>query len=141
MQRHVNAAVAYNVWQYYQVTRDREFLSFYGAEMILEIARFWASLARYKPALNRYEILGVMGPDEYHDRYPDSDEPGLNNNAYTNIMAVWVLCRALDVLDMLADDCRTGMLLRNRVPQVLPQLVAAGLCGIGVFWFVGRTLA
>ncbi len=107
LQRHVNAAVAYNVWQYYQVTRDREFLSFYGAEMILEIARFWASLARYKPALNRYEILGVMGPDEYHDRYPDSDEPGLNNNAYTNIMAVWVLCRALEVLDMLADDYRT----------------------------------
>lgn len=34
-----------------------------------------------------------------------------------------------------------GMLLRDRVPAVVPQLVAAGLCGIGVFWFVGRTLA
>lgn len=34
-----------------------------------------------------------------------------------------------------------GMLLRNRVPTIMPQLVAAGLCGIGVFWFVGRTLA
>jgi hypothetical protein len=34
-----------------------------------------------------------------------------------------------------------GMLLRNRVPAIMPQLVAAGLCGIGVFWFVGRTLA
>jgi hypothetical protein len=32
-------------------------------------------------------------------------------------------------------------MLRNRVPQLMPQLVAAGLCGIGVFWFVGRTLA
>ncbi|MFQ5991913.1 MAG: glycoside hydrolase family 65 protein [Nitrospiraceae bacterium] len=109
LQRHVNAAVAYNVWQYYQVTRDWEFLSFYGAEMILEIARFWSSLARYNPVLNRYEILGVMGPDEYHDRYPDSDEPGLNNNAYTNIMAVWVLCRALEILDMLGDDRRTDL--------------------------------
>jgi len=34
-----------------------------------------------------------------------------------------------------------GLLFRNRVPQLVPQLVAAGLCGIGVFWFVGRTLA
>lgn len=34
-----------------------------------------------------------------------------------------------------------SMLLRDRVPAVMPQLAAAGLCGIGVFWFVGRTLA
>ena len=45
LQRHVNAAIAYNVWQYYQVTGDWEFLSFYGGEMILEIARLFASLA------------------------------------------------------------------------------------------------
>lgn len=109
LQRHVNAAIAYNVWQYYQVTGDREFMAFYGAEMILEIARFWASLARYNPVLDRYEISRVMGPDEYHDSYPDADEPGLNNNAYTNILAVWVLCRALETLDMLAVDCRTEL--------------------------------
>lgn len=34
-----------------------------------------------------------------------------------------------------------GALLRNRIPRALPQAVAAGLCGIGVFWFVSRTLA
>ena len=106
LQRHVNAAIAYNVWQYYQVTGDWEFLSFYGAEMILEITRFWASMTTYNQSLDRYEILGVMGPDEYHDRYPDATEPGLNNNAYTNIMAAWVMCRALEVLDMLAADRR-----------------------------------
>ena len=39
-QRHVNAAIAYNIWQYYPVTRDRDFLAHYGAEMLLEIARF-----------------------------------------------------------------------------------------------------
>lgn len=102
-QYHVNAAIAYNVWEYYQVTRDREFLSFYGAEVILEIARFWASLASYDEALGRYEIRGVMGPDEYHECYPDSDQSGLNNNAYTNLMAVWVLCRALEVLKILPE--------------------------------------
>ncbi len=109
LQRHVNAAIAYNVWQYYQVTGDWEFLSFYGTEMILEIARFLSSLATYDRSLDRYVMLNVMGPDEYHDRYPDKDEAGLNNNAYTNLMAVWVLCRALEVLDMLSYDSRTEL--------------------------------
>lgn len=40
-QRHVNAAIFYNVWQYYQATDDLEFLRDYGAELMLEIARFW----------------------------------------------------------------------------------------------------
>jgi alpha,alpha-trehalase len=69
-QRHINAAIAYNIWQYHQASDDREFLYFYGAEMLLEIARFWASIAVYNPALDRYEIKGVMGPDEYHTAYP-----------------------------------------------------------------------
>jgi alpha,alpha-trehalase len=106
-QRHVNAAIAYNIWQYYQVTSDMEFMSFYGAEMFLEIARFWASIVTYNEDLDRYEILGVMGPDEYHDAYPGSEKPGLNNNAYTNIMAVWVLSRALELFDFLGEiECR-----------------------------------
>ncbi|MGE0822134.1 MAG: glycoside hydrolase family 65 protein [Candidatus Binatia bacterium] len=104
LQRHVNAAIAYNVWQYYQATNDREFMTHYGAEMLLEIARFWASIASYNQELDRYEIHGVMGPDEYHDAYPGAEQPGLNNNAYTNIMAVWTIQRALDVFDTLAPD-------------------------------------
>ena len=104
LQRHVNADIAYNVWQYYQVTRDLEFLSHFGAELILEIARFFASLTQYNWTRERYEILGVVGPDEYHTAYPNTTEPGLNNNAYTNIMAVWTLCRALDVLELLPED-------------------------------------
>jgi alpha,alpha-trehalase len=39
LQRHVNAAVADNIWQYYQETADMEFLSLHGAEMILFIMR------------------------------------------------------------------------------------------------------
>jgi trehalose 6-phosphate phosphatase len=108
-QRHVNIAVAYNVWQYYQVTGDLAFLEAYGAEMLVEIARFWASIASYDHDLDRYEIRGVMGPDEYHDGYPDRDEPGLDNNAYTNVMAAWVLCRALETLELLPDHRRTEL--------------------------------
>ena len=39
-QRHINAAIVYCVWQYYEVSGDRSFLVYYGAEMIFEIARF-----------------------------------------------------------------------------------------------------
>jgi HAD superfamily hydrolase (TIGR01509 family) len=102
-QRHVGSAIAYNVWQYYQVTHDLEFLVSYGAELILSIALFWSSLTVFNAERGRYEIRDVMGPDEYHEQYPDAEEFGLNNNAYTNIMAVWVLRRAHDVLELLSD--------------------------------------
>ena len=100
-QRHVNIAIAYNVWQHYMVTGSTAFLRFTGAELLIEIARFWASIAAFDAEQDRYEIHGVMGPDEYHEAYPDSDEPGLRNNTYTNVMAVWVLQRALEALEVL----------------------------------------
>jgi len=31
--------------------------------------------------------------------------------------------------------------LRNRLPDAAAPILAAGLCGIGIFWFVGRTFA
>lgn len=110
LQRHVNCAIAYNVWQYYRATADREFLFTYGAEMILEIARFLAAITTFNQASGYYEILGVVGPDEYHDRYPDSERPGLNNNAYTNVMTVYVLRTALRVIEVLPPN-RRGELL------------------------------
>lgn len=109
LQRHVNAAIAYNVWQHYQATGDMEFMATNGAEMILEIARFLAGITTYNPALERYEINGVMGPDEYHDRYPDAEEPGLNNNSYTNVMTVWVLSTAIRALKLLAPKRRADL--------------------------------
>ena len=109
LQRHVSAAIVYNLWQYYEITADMEFLSSYGAEMLLEITRFWASISTYNSYLDRYEINGVMGPDEYHDAYPDSDRPGLDNNAYTNVMACWIFTQALKLMDMLPEE-RVGQL-------------------------------
>ena len=106
LQRHVSAAIAYNVWRYWQTTGDWEFLSSQGVEMLVEIARFWASIASYDQASGRYEIHGVMGPDEFHDRYPWREEPGLDNNGYTNVMAAWVLRRAAEVLDVVGPERR-----------------------------------
>jgi alpha,alpha-trehalase len=102
LQRHVNAAIVYNLWEYVETTDDQEFLAYYGAEMIVEIARFWASLATWDAERDRYVIRGVVGPDEFHTDDPNTEKPGLDNNAYTNVMAAWVLrCagRALDRLD------------------------------------------
>ena len=98
LQRHVNLAIAYNVWQHYLVTGSIGWLRFVGAELLVEIARFWSSITTWNPDQGRYEILGVMGPDEYHQGDPDADRPGLANNTYTNVMAVWVLGRALAAL-------------------------------------------
>jgi beta-phosphoglucomutase family hydrolase len=112
LQRHVGSAIAHNVWQYFQATHDIEFLNSYGAELILDIACFWSSIATFDADRGRYEIRGVMGPDEFHDGYPDSAAPGLNNNAYSNIMAVWVLCRALEVHDLLSEMRRAELTTR-----------------------------
>ncbi|WP_225829951.1 glycoside hydrolase family 65 protein [Streptomyces sp. NK08204] len=98
LQHHVGSAIAYNVWQYCEASGDTEYLHTKGAEMLLQIARFWASLAAFDPVTDRYRIRGVMGPDEYHDAYPDAGRPGLDDNAYTNVTAAWVLARALDLL-------------------------------------------
>jgi trehalose 6-phosphate phosphatase len=101
LERHVGLAVAYNVWQYYQATGDRLFLADQGAEMVGEVARFFGDLATYDPGRGRFVIRGVMGPDEFHSGYPDRPEPGIDNNAYTNVLAVWTLRRALEILRML----------------------------------------
>ncbi|GJF24624.1 MULTISPECIES: glycosyl hydrolase family 65 protein [Streptomyces] len=97
-QHHVGSAIAYNVWQYCEATGDMEYLHTKGAEMLLQIARFWADSAEFVPGAGRYRIRGVVGPDEYHDRYPDAARPGLDDNAYTNVTAVWVLGRALELV-------------------------------------------
>ncbi|MET8384697.1 glycoside hydrolase family 65 protein [Streptosporangium canum] len=121
LQRHVGLAVAYNVWQHYRATKDTAFLAGFGGELLLEVARFFASIATCEQG--RYAIRGVMGPDEYHDGYPGRAEPGLDNNAYTNIMTAWLMRRVLDMIDLVGAegvsrqeiDLFTGMSRRMRV--------------------------
>ncbi|MFB4277963.1 pyridoxamine 5'-phosphate oxidase family protein [Nonomuraea sp. MTCD27] len=91
LQRHVGLAIAYNVWQHYLATGS---MPSWCGELLLDIARFFASLA--EEVAGRYEIRGVMGPDEYHDAYPGAALPGVDNNAYTNVMTAWLMARAAD---------------------------------------------
>ena len=109
LQRHVSLAIAYNIWQYFWITQDTDFLETYGAEMFLEICRFWASKAKYNEETGRYEIDKVMGPDEYHEKYPDADTGGLKDNGYTNIMVVWALDRAFEILAWLSEGARQSV--------------------------------
>lgn len=97
---HIGIAVAYNVWQFYQATADLAYLIDYGAELLVEIARFWVSRTTYDEKSDRYGIYGVIGPDEFHSGYPNRPYEGVDNNAYTNVMAVWVILRALDALEL-----------------------------------------
>jgi trehalose/maltose hydrolase-like predicted phosphorylase len=110
LQRHVNIAIAYNILQYFEFTRDIEFMSYYGMEMLLNIAQFLASLTVFNSERQRFEIHNVVGPDEFHTAYPDSDEPGLKNNAYTNIMTAYVLKSTLLQLDTLAAERKSELL-------------------------------
>jgi trehalose/maltose hydrolase-like predicted phosphorylase len=102
LQKHINVAVAYNIWHYLQVTGDWDFLRNRGGPILLELARYWASVCEMDVTDGRFHIRGVIGPDEYHDAYPDADRPGLNDNAYTNVMVAWTLVRTLEILDALA---------------------------------------
>ncbi|MFL6059002.1 MAG: glycoside hydrolase family 65 protein, partial [Rubrobacteraceae bacterium] len=111
-QRHVSADIFYNIWRYYESTGDFEFLLDHGAEMMLEIARFWSSIAHFNPERDRYEIHGVMGPDEFHEKYPDSEEEGLRNNAYTNVMVAWLSDIVLKVLELLPERRREALRAR-----------------------------
>jgi alpha,alpha-trehalase len=107
---HIGTAVAYNAWKYYQATGDLAYLIDYGAEMLAEIARFFVSRATFDQGRARFDIQGVIGPDEFHSGYPDRPYDGIDNNAYTNVMAVWVIMRAIDALDLLPLPNRLDLL-------------------------------
>ncbi|MGA9777279.1 MAG: glycosyl hydrolase family 65 protein [Verrucomicrobiia bacterium] len=77
-QVHISGDVAIAMWEYFKITGDDSLLLEGGAEVILECARFYHSYAYFKKDKTRYEILDVVGPDEYHER--------VNNNAFTSMV-------------------------------------------------------
>ncbi len=95
-QIHISPDIAYAVWHYYQATGDWEFIVDYGAEMVFEIAQFLVSHAYFKKDKNRYEIIRVLGPDEYHEN--------VDNNAFTNYQAQYVLDKAVTIYEQLQEE-------------------------------------
>jgi len=79
-QYHINADIAYAIRKYVEVTGDVQALEEFGAEILIETARFWASLGNYSARHGgQFTIDCVTGPDEYTAL--------VNNNYYTNLMA------------------------------------------------------
>ncbi len=75
-QVHISGDIVIAMWSYFLCTDDDTLLLEGGAEVILECARFYNSYVYFKKDKNRYEVLDVIGPDEYHER--------VNNNAFTS---------------------------------------------------------
>ncbi|WP_270596355.1 glycoside hydrolase family 65 protein [Enterococcus asini] len=117
LQRHVSLAIAYNVWQYWHNTKDQDFMAQYGLEMMLEIAHFWQSLAYWDESQGRYSIAGVMGPDEFHEAYPNAEKGGLKDNAYTNMMVVWLFEELANLQQELSDELFTELLDKTGITQ------------------------
>lgn len=116
-QYHVNLAIAYNVWHHWESTGDLDFLAAYGAEMLIEIARFWASIARYDDAVDRYDICRVIGSEQFHDGYPNRLGEGIDNSAYVNIITAWALIRAIDAHRILGQRHRAALWERLAVTE------------------------
>lgn len=88
---HRNGAIAYAIFDYIRYTGDEQYLAEYGLEVLIAIARFWAQRINWSSHKNKYVMLGVTGPNEY--------ENNVNNNWYTNTIAVWTLKYAQHAID------------------------------------------
>ncbi|WP_155286819.1 glycoside hydrolase family 65 protein [Lacticaseibacillus zhaodongensis] len=97
LQRHVSLAVDYDVWFYTHVSGDKDFMNQYGLEILLDTAQFWLSMCEYDAKDGRYHIRRVMGPDKFHEQYPNAAEYGLSDNAYTNMAVVWLFNLVADL--------------------------------------------
>jgi len=104
LEEHISADIAYGVYRYYQWTKDEKFMEYCGYEMLFEIAKFWASRLEYNQKEDKFEINQVIGPDEFHI--------AVNNNAYTNMLAKWVLVTAY----------KSFILLKERRKSLLSEL-------------------
>jgi maltose phosphorylase len=80
---HRNGAIAFAIFNYIRHTGDNDYMADYGLEVLVGISRYWSQRATWSVYRNKYVILGVTGPNEY--------ENNVNNNWYTNSMAVWTL--------------------------------------------------
>ncbi|CAH1851880.1 glycoside hydrolase family 65 protein [Convivina praedatoris] len=98
---HRNSTIAYAIYNYTNITGDHSWLDGNGAQVLYNIARFWADRVHYSVRKQQYMIHGVTGPNEY--------ENNVNNNFYTNWMAKWVLQYAIDSYSEIDEDQRVKL--------------------------------
>lgn len=96
LQLQASTAVAYGIWLYEKITKDREFLESDGVFMLVEICRMLATRGDWSADKSRYGYYGVMGPDEF--------QMMVNNNCYTNYMGQFTLNYTEEVLEKLQKE-------------------------------------
>lgn len=107
---HLESDIALAQWQYYQATGDVTWLKDYGYPVLKDVAAFWASRVT-RGTDGAYHIVGVTGPDEYHEHVTD--------NATTNAGAVVALrnaAAAAAVVHQAPDPAWTRIADRIAVP-------------------------
>lgn len=92
---HRNGAIAFAIFNYVRYTGDESYLSEYGLEVLIGIARFWKQRVNWSTEKNKYVMLGVTGPNEY--------ENNVNNNWYTNTLAAWCLEYTIDAAEIVKE--------------------------------------
>lgn len=92
-EQHISSDIAYALLQFWRWTGDDDWFATYGAEIVLDTAKFWGSRAEYNADANRYELRMQIGPDEYHEN--------IDNSVFTNRMVVWHLQQAQQIWDWL----------------------------------------
>ncbi|MGL4632621.1 MAG: glycoside hydrolase family 65 protein, partial [Leadbetterella sp.] len=93
---HRNGAIAYAIFDYVNYTGDSAYLNSHGLEVLIGISRFWAQRVNWSENLQKYVMLGVTGPNEY--------ENNVNNNWYTNYLAVWTLKYTIEALQTVKEN-------------------------------------
>ena len=93
---HRNGAIAYAINNYIDYTGDKSYLAEYGLEVLIGISRFWRQRVNWSDVKGRYVMLGVTGPNEY--------ENNVNNNWYTNKLAVWTLQYTIEAIQYVMDE-------------------------------------
>ena len=91
---HIVGDVAWAAWSYGEWTGDDDFRRGPGHRILVETARYWASRVRVDHS-GVAHLLGVIGPDEYHEPVDD--------NAYTNVLARWNLRAAATSVERFGD--------------------------------------
>lgn len=80
---HRNGLIAYSIYNYIKYTGDDKYLIDCGLRELIAIARFWKQRVNYSEAKNKFVLTGVTGPNSY--------DCNVNNNWFTNYIAVWTL--------------------------------------------------
>ncbi len=140
-EEHIVADVAWAAACYLDWTGDEAFWASGGVRLLVATARYWASRVR-RGDRGRAHIEGVIGPDEYHE--------GVDDNAFTNVMARWNLRRAaslvpraphvtgeearrwVDIADALVDgfDAATGVYEQFAGFRALEPLIIAEIAKV-----------